>query len=127
MLGREGGRFVDRLEPLVDPLARQPHHQVEADVVEAGRPRLAERRAGPLGAVQPRQAPEFIVPERLDTEAEPVDAGARETLEPRGRDRFGIRLERDLAVGGDVEARSQASMMRAISSGSSSEGVPPPK
>ena len=93
-----------------------------------GGARFGDRGARAIDAVQPRQPAQLVVAERLDAEAQTIDAGAPERREPGLGDRLGIGFERDLAVGGDTsKAASQASMMRAISSGSSSDGVPPPK
>ena len=56
-----------------------------------------------VGAVQARQPPQLIVAERLDAEAQTVDAGRAVAREAVGRDGFGIGFERDFAIGGDVE------------------------
>jgi hypothetical protein len=113
MLGRERDGRVHRFEPFADRLLGQPHHQVDADVVEAGAARLGDGDARAIGVVQPRQPAKLLVTERLDTETQSVDAGSAVGGEPRFADRLGVRLE--------------ALMMRPISSGSSSDGVPPPK
>ncbi len=42
MVGRERDRLVDRPPPRRQRLARQPEHQVEAEIVESGRTRLAD-------------------------------------------------------------------------------------
>ena len=65
-----------------------------------------ERGAGAVGAVQARQPPQFVVAERLDAEAQTIDARRAVARQPLGRDGFGIRFERDLAIGGDVERSS---------------------
>ena len=81
VLGPERDRRVDRLAATAStPLLGQPHHQIEADVVEAGAraPRDSAARAR-SARMQPRQPPQFLVAERLDAETEPVDAGVRGT------------------------------------------------
>ena len=65
--------------------------------------RLGERRAGAIGAVQPRQPLQLVVAKRLDTEAETVDAGRAVRREPILGDAFRIRLERDFAIAREVE------------------------
>ena len=105
MLGPERDRRVDGLEPVADALLRQPHHEVQADIVEAGGPRLAERRAGAVHAVQPREALELLFPERLHAETDAIHAGAPVCREPRLGHRLGVRLHRDLAARRDVEGR----------------------
>ena len=47
------------------------------------RPGLADGRPRAVGRMQPRQAPQFLVAERLDAEAHPVDARRPERREPR--------------------------------------------
>ena len=37
MVGLEVDQAVDRRLPVLEPLLRQPEHQIEADVVDAGR------------------------------------------------------------------------------------------
>ena len=98
MLGRQRDGGVDRQQPVVDALLRQPHHQVEADVVESRGPRLGKRVPGPVGVVQSRQPAEFLVAERLDTVAQSIDAGFPKCREARLVDRFRVRLHRDLDV-----------------------------
>ena len=77
----------------------QPHHQVERDVVEAGRAGHAKRLARPPRRMEPAETLKLLVPEGLDTEAETIDAGRSKPLEALGRHRLGIRLERHLGVG----------------------------
>ena len=77
--------------------------------------------------MQPRQPAQLLVAKGLDTETEAIDAGRRIAREIVGRNGLRIGLERDLASGGNVERRRQASMIAATSSGASSDGVPPPK
>ena len=68
--------------------------------------------------MQPPQPPQFHVTERLDTETEAIDAGRTKSLEGDRSGGLGVRLQRDLGPGIEVAP---------ISSGSSSDGVPPPK
>ena len=86
-------------------MAREPHHQVEADIVEARASRVGERRARAIGAVQPRQAPQLVVSKRLDAEAQSIDAGVAVLRQARGGDGFRVGLEGDFTIGGDVERR----------------------
>ena len=88
----------------------------------------ANARPRPIGAVQARQPPQLVVAEGLDTEAEAIDAGLAVRGQALGRDRLRIGLERDLGVGRQRRSAARhASMSRAISAGSRSDGVPPPK
>ena len=99
VLGTEPDETLHRDEPVGDRLLRQPHHQVERDVVEAGRARHAEGLARPRRRVEPAETLKLLVPEGLDTEAQTIDAGGPKSLQPLGRHRLGIGLERDLGVG----------------------------
>src|SRR6185503_6342617 len=69
---------------------------VEADVVEARRPRLAHRRARAIGAVDPAEALQLRVVERLHAKADAIDTGAAETFQLVAIDGLGVGLERDL-------------------------------
>ena len=53
--------------------------------------------------MQTRQPPQFIVAKRLDAETQAIDAGVAERREPRRGNGFGVGLERDFAIGRDVE------------------------
>ena len=103
MLGPDGDGRIDRLQPVLDALLGQPHHQIEAEVVEAGRARLGHGQARPFGGVQPRQPPKLRLAKRLDAEAQTVDAGRAERRQLRLVDGFGIGFERDFGVGRDIE------------------------
>jgi len=67
--------------------------------------RASPNAARAPGAVQAREPKQFVVAKRLHAEAETVDARAAIRREPRLGHRLGIRLERDLAVGREVERR----------------------
>ena len=93
------------MQPLGHPLLREPHHQVEADVVEPGRARLAARRRARARRCAPAQPPQLVIVERLHAEAHAVDAGRAESLEPLAADGLGVGLERDFGVGGRGRTR----------------------
>ncbi len=45
---------VDGPQPVGHPLLRQPHHQIDAEIVEAGGAGLRDRLARAIGGMQPR-------------------------------------------------------------------------
>ena len=104
VIGTESDQRVHRLEPLRHRLLRQPHHEVERDVVEAGGARFSQtpRRRAPAEWSRVRRA-QLVVAERLHAEAETIDAGRAKRGQPLGGHAFGIGLERDLGVGRQVE------------------------
>ena len=78
--------------------------------------------------MQAAEALQFLVAERLHAVAEAIDACVAEAGEPRRRDRFRVRLHRDFGVGRHVERAATRLDDRPRSpTGSSSDGVPPPK
>ena len=89
-------------------LPRQRVHQVQIDVVEAGRARLSEGLFCLAGGVDPAQPPEHGVVETLHAKRQAVDARLAVAVEVAVFDRAGIGLERDLAVAGQVQARAHA-------------------
>ncbi len=99
MVGRERDRLVHGPQPGRERLARQPEHQVEAEIRKPGGPRLADRRARARGIVHPAKTPQFVVVERLHAEADAIHAGGEKALEARRRRRLRIGLERDFGVG----------------------------
>ena len=103
VLGRELGERADRHAEVRGRLPREPQHQVEADVVEAGPARGVERSARPGLVVDPAEARQFLVDERLHAEAQPVDAGLAVAGQPVERHRFRVGLERDLGARVHVE------------------------
>ena len=127
MIGLERDESVDRRLPLRHALLRQPQHQVEADVVEAGRTDLAHRLARARAAVRPPEPLQLLVVS---------DCTPRLTrLTPASRK---PRIRSTVTVSGFVSSVTSASaatsndsrhaaISAAISSGSSSDGVPPPK
>ena len=94
-------------------LARQPHHQVEAEVVETGRPRQANR-------VARRLRHECSRPSRRSSSSRNdwtpklsrLTPAARKPSSASGGGRFGVGFERDLAVGREVETLAAGRMMR---------------
>jgi hypothetical protein len=98
VLRREVRQPVDRGLPGRHGLPGQPEHQVEAQVRHAGRADGGNRLACARRIVRAPQPREFLVVERLDTEAHARDAGVAELRHPLGRDRLRIRLEGHLCV-----------------------------
>jgi hypothetical protein len=84
-------------------LLRQPHHQVEGEVVESCRARQTNSRFSTRRGMKARQTLQLLVAKRLHAVAETIDACVAEAGEPSFVDRFRIGLERDLGVGGKVE------------------------
>ena len=105
MFRRERNGGADRLEPFRHVLLGQPHHEIETNVLESGCAGLENRRPGAVGRVQPREAPEFRLPKGLDTETEAIDSAGAKSGEPRLVDAFGIDLQGDFGVAGDIEGR----------------------
>jgi hypothetical protein len=77
-----------------------------------------------VNTTQPLQL--FVV-ERLDAEADAIDAARAKRGESFWRGGLWIGLERDLASAVRSNESRQAAISRAISGGSRSDGVPPPK
>ena len=75
MLGPHANERLDALLPVLARLLRQPHHQVEADVVEPGAARLAHRGHRPAGRVNAAQPFQLGFAERLDAKADAIDTG----------------------------------------------------
>ena len=103
MIGAGRNRGVDGRQPVVDALLGQPHHQIEADVVEAGVARFGERRARATGIVQPGEPAKLRVAKRLHADAQTVDTGIPQRRKLAGVNALGVGFERDLRIGGDVE------------------------
>ncbi|MNC95464.1 hypothetical protein D3C83_125920 [compost metagenome] len=61
MLGLDRDQLVHRLQPVLDRLLRQPHHEVERDVVEPGGARQRDGVARACGRVHAAEAPQFLV------------------------------------------------------------------
>jgi hypothetical protein len=97
MLRAKSDERVHRREPLRDRLLRQPHHQVQRDVVEAGVPGHFERVARPGRGMQPAETLKLLVAKRLDTKTEAIDARVAKRPQPVAGDRLGVRLEGDLS------------------------------
>ena len=83
----------------VDRLPRQPHHQIQAEVVEAGAARQADRLARPLGRMDPAEAGELAVVEGLHADAQAIRAGGANRGQVVGGRGFRVQLERHLGVG----------------------------
>ena len=129
MVGRERDGRVDRLEPLRD--ATGPGSHIIRSRLTLSKPAARASptaRARAIGAVQARQAAQFVVAERLDAEAQPIDAGVAERRAAAARSTVsGFASSVTSQPAAIVERASHAAMIRAISAGSSSDGVPPPK
>ena len=69
------------------------------------RPSHGEGLAGPGRGMQPAQTLQLLVPERLDTKAQTIDAGLPEAGERVIGDGFRIGLEGDLGVRGSPRMR----------------------
>ena len=91
------------LSPVGDALLRQPHHEIQADVVEPGAARLENRLARTIGRMDPAEPAQLRFPERLHAEADAVDARLAKAGHARRRGGFGVGFERDLGVARDVE------------------------
>ena len=73
------------------------------------------------------QPPQFLVPERLDAEADAVDARGTVRGQAAVVTVSGIASIVISASGSTAKASRHAAMSAPISAGSSSDGVPPPK
>jgi hypothetical protein len=105
---------------------RQSEHQIEVEVVEAGRAGRLDRPVGRLGIVDAAQGAQFVIVEALDAERQPIDPGGPVAAEPRLVGRAGVGLERDLDVAGEGQQRADPSSSRAMASALNRLGVPPP-
>ena len=103
VLGSHANQRLDTLLPVVARLLRQPHHQVEADVVDARSPRLANGGNCPVGRMNAAQPFQLGLPERLDPEAYAIDTGGAKPFHPFGRRRLGVGFEGDLRAVGERE------------------------
>ena len=104
VLGRPGERRLHGRAPACDVERREAVHEVHAQVGDPRLTRGLERRARAAGVVEPPEPRQHHVVERLDAEAHAVHAGSAVGAELRARDALGIALDRDLRVGGEVEA-----------------------
>ncbi len=87
-------------------LAGQPHHQIEADVVEARGPaRLPARGGRGRRRGYATAGLQLVVAKRLHAETESVDASLAKPSKHRHVHRFGVGLERDLRIFSDVDTR----------------------
>src|SRR5439155_1819607 len=75
MVGPPVEHRLDGASPAVEVEAGQAVHEVNAQVLAAGLPRRLERRAGAARVVEPTEPRQDRIVERLDAEAQPVDAG----------------------------------------------------
>ncbi len=106
MVRRELYEAFDGGLPLGQPLLRQPEHQIEADVVDSCFAGVGERLARAIGAVLAAEPGKLSVVERLDTEADAVDARVTIAAHPTHGDGFGIGLEGDFRQRREVERLS---------------------
>ena len=74
------------LLPVGHGLLGQPHHQIEADVVESGRRASATACARAIGACRRPRRSELGVAEGLDTETHAIDARTAKIPSSRGSD-----------------------------------------
>ncbi len=58
---------------------------------------------GTLGRVHPPETFQFVIPKRLDPEAQTIDTGCAKLFQGFGGHTFGIRLERDLRAADQPE------------------------
>jgi hypothetical protein len=103
VLGPDVDERFDVSAPVRGSLLRQPHHQIEADVVEPGGPRLEHRFACAARRMNPPEPLQLRVAERLHAEADAVHARPAEAVHARRCGGFRIGLQRDLGVRRDVE------------------------
>ena len=96
MLRAKADERVYRREPLRDRLLRQPHHEVQRDVLKSRLSRHFERLAGARGGMQSAQTLELVVAKGLDTETEAIDSRVAKCPQPVAGDGLGIGFERDL-------------------------------
>ena len=99
----EGDRAPQRVEPRLHVLVRDRVDQVDADVRHAHGARELERARRLRRVRLPLQDRERARVEALDAEAEAVDAALHPGLQPGFVGAGGVRLQRHLGVGGDVE------------------------
>ena len=91
---------------LRERLLGQRVHQVEVEVVEA-RVRDLDRAPRLAVVVDPAERLQVRRIEALDADRQPVHAGGAEVAELLGLERPGVRLERDLGVGRELEPRAE--------------------
>ncbi len=105
VVGGDTDRGLDGGEPLRHVLAGQPHHEIDADVVE---PRRARHRHGihrTLSRVEASETCQLGVTKRLDAEAQTIDTGAAKLFQARLRNGFRVCFEGDFGVGGERHGR----------------------
>ncbi len=108
VVGRPVEHRLDGRAPAGDVESREAVHEVHAQVDAAGLARRLERRARAPGIVDPPEPREHRVVERLDAEAHARHARAAVGGDLLARDALGVALDRDLGVGGEVEAAPDA-------------------
>ena len=106
MVGPPVEHRLDGASPAVEVEAGQAVHEINAQVLAAGLPRRLERRAGAARVVEPTEPRQDRIVERLDAEAQPVDAGGAVARELVARHALGIALDGDLGVGDELKAGS---------------------
>ena len=95
-LAREGG--LDGRRPVGGALPRRAVDEVEADLVEAGRPRVGDDTRHPLGIVRPVERGQHVRHGRLHAERDPVVAGRPQPLEVGQVDGVGVGLGGHLGI-----------------------------
>ena len=105
MVREQLDRVFEGVLPRRDELIGQAEHEIDAEVVEPGLPGRLHRRDCVVGRVPPAEQAQLVVVERLHADAEPVDAGSAYRREPLAGAIAGVRFERGLRVGRQVERR----------------------
>ena len=105
------GSEIERLPKIihcrVHRLPGQAEHQVEIDIIEAGRARRGERLPGLDGIVDTPQGLQLAVVEALYADRQAIDSGFAITAVISGIGAAGIRFEGDLDARREVQQRPQ--------------------
>ena len=92
-------------QPVGDALLGQPHHQIQADVLETRGARLADDAPGAIRGMNAAKPLQLRVLKGLHAETETVHAGGAKRIELRAIHRLRVRLERGLHVARHRECR----------------------
>ena len=98
VVGSQLQGLLQRGLPLAEGLVREAVHEVDAEVGEAGAPGGNHRVPGLGGVVAAPQGRQVAVVERLDADAEPVEAAVQPGLEPCLVQVARVGLQGDLGV-----------------------------
>ena len=107
VLGAEGQGFVEGASPGLERLPVRAVDQIEAQIAEARPSCRGDRGADGRGLVDPFQGPEDRGIEGLRPDRQPREARLQQPDQRRFGHGVGIRLGRDLGVGGHLEAIPQ--------------------